>query len=95
MKFIAVCSFGVGSSMLLRLSLEKAIAALGLSAEAENIDLSCARGIPCDAVFTSPQIAEEIGTSWGVPVYGVQRYMNIQEVTEAVQKFLSEHPEVK
>ena len=95
MKFIAVCSFGVGSSMLLRLSLEKAIAALGINAEAENIDLSCARGYPFDAVFTSPQIAEEIGTSWGVPVYGVQRYMNIQEVTEAVQTFLAEHPEVK
>ena len=95
MKFIAVCSFGVGSSMLLRMSLEKVIQKLGIPAEAENIDLSCARGVPCDAVFTSPQIAEEIGSSWGVPVYGVQRYMNVNEVTEAVQKFLSEHPEVQ
>lgn len=92
MKFIAVCSFGVGSSMILRLSLEKAIRNLGLDAEAENIDLSSARGVPCDAVFTSPEIAEEIGASWGKPVYGVRRYMDLAEVTAAVQRYLEEHP---
>ena len=91
MKFIAVCSFGVGSSMILRLSLEKAIARLGLQAEAENIDLSSAQGFPCDAVFTSPQIAEEIGGSWRVPVYGVKRYMDVEEVTAAVQLYIDQH----
>ena len=91
MKFIAVCSFGVGSSMILRMSIEKAIQRLGIEAEAENIDISSAKSVPCDAVFTSIQIAEEIGDSWGVPIYGVQRYMNVDEVTEAVQKYLDEH----
>lgn len=91
MKFIAVCSFGVGSSMILRLSLEKAIARLGISAEAENIDLSSAKGFPCDAVFTSPQIAEEVGDSWRVPVYGVKKYMDVNEVTAALQRYLDEH----
>ena len=91
MKFIAVCSFGVGSSMILRLSLEKAIKQLGLDAEAENIDLSSAKGVRCDAVFTSPQICEELADSWKVPVYGIRRYMDVGEVTEAVKKFLSEY----
>ena len=90
MKFIAVCSFGVGSSMLLKMSLDKAIRTLGIDAEAENIDLSSARGVACDAVFTSPQIAEEIGDSWGKPIYGVKRYMDVAEVTAAVEKYLSE-----
>ena len=63
MKFIAVCSFGVGSSMILRMSIEKAVRRLGIEAEAENIDISSAKGLPCDAVFTSIQIAEEIGVS--------------------------------
>ena len=91
MKFIAVCSFGVGSSMILRMSIEKAVRRLGIVAEAENIDISSAKGIPCDAVFTSIQIAEEIGDSWKVPVYGVKRYMDVDEVTQAVQKYLDEH----
>jgi len=92
MKFIAVCSFGVGSSLILRLSLEKVIRKLGLDAEAENIDISSAKGVPCDAVFTSREIAEEIGDSWKVPVYGVKRYMDLEEVTAAVERYLAEHP---
>ncbi len=91
MKFIAVCSFGVGSSMILRLSLEKAIRKLGINAEAENIDLSGARGVSCDAAFTSPQICEELKGAWRMPVYGIRRYMDVAEVTAAVQQFLQEH----
>ena len=90
MKFIAVCSFGVGSSMLLKMSLDKAIKNLGIEAEAENIDLSSARGVACDAIFTSPQIREEIGDSWGKPVYGVKRYMDVAEVTAAVEQYLKD-----
>ena len=51
MKFIAVCSFGVGSSMILRMSIEKAVRRLGIEAEAENIDISSAKGLPCDAIL--------------------------------------------
>ncbi|MEN6593531.1 MAG: PTS sugar transporter subunit IIB [Clostridiaceae bacterium] len=91
MTFLAVCSFGVGSSLILKLSLDKAIARLGVSGEAFNIDISSARGTPCDAVFTSPEIAEELKTSLKVPVYGVRRYMDVNEVTAAVQKYLEEH----
>jgi PTS system ascorbate-specific IIB component len=51
MRFLAVCSFGVGSSLILKLTLDKAMAKLGVEGEALNIDLSSARGTPCDAVF--------------------------------------------
>ena len=93
MTFLAVCSFGVGSSLILKLSLDKALAKLGVAGEAFNIDLSSARGTPCDAVFTSPEIAEELRASLKVPVYGVRRYMDVTEVTSAVQKYLDEHPQ--
>jgi len=93
MTFLAVCSFGVGSSLILKLSLDKAMAKLGISGEAYNIDLSSARGTPCAAVFTSPEIAEELRASLKVPVYGVRRYMDVNEVTAAVQQYLDEHPQ--
>lgn len=93
MTFLAVCSFGVGSSLILKLSLDKAMAKLGVSGEACNIDLSSARGTPCDAVFTSPEIAEELKTSLKVPVYGVRRYMDVNEVAACVQRYLEEHPQ--
>ncbi len=91
MRFLAVCSFGVGSSLILKLTLDKAMAKLGAEGEALNIDLSSARGTPCDAVFTSPQIAEELGAAMRVPVYGIKRYMDVAEVTAAVQRYLDEY----
>lgn len=89
MKFIAVCSFGVGSSLILKLSLDKAITKLGIDAEAENIDISGARGVPCDAIFTSPEVAEELSQSSSVPVFPVRRFMDVNEVTAAVEQYLS------
>jgi ascorbate PTS system EIIB component len=91
MKFLAVCSFGVGSSLILKLSLDKAMAKLGVAGEAANIDISSARGTACDAVFTSAQIAEELRPAMRVPVYGIKRYMDVAEVTAAVQQYLDEH----
>jgi ascorbate PTS system EIIB component len=91
MKFLAVCSFGVGSSLILKLSLDKAMVKLGISGEASNIDISSARGTDCDAVFTSIQIAEELRSTMRVPVYGIKRYMDVAEVTAALQQYLDEY----
>lgn len=35
MKILAVCGFGMGSSMVLRFTIEKAAAALGVAAEVQ------------------------------------------------------------
>ena len=37
MTFLAVCSFGVGSSLILKLSLDKALAKLGVSGESKAL----------------------------------------------------------
>lgn len=42
MKILAVCGFGVGSSMVLKFTIEKALAELGIEAEVENTDLTSA-----------------------------------------------------
>lgn len=44
MKFLAVCGFGVGSSMILKMTLEKVCRERNLDCEVENTDISSARG---------------------------------------------------
>ena len=50
MKFVAVCGFGVGSSLILAMSLQKVADKLGIDAEVENTDLTSAHSIDCDAI---------------------------------------------
>lgn len=86
MKILAVCGFGVGSSMVLKMTIEKACRKLGIEVEVENADLTSARGVRCDAIFTSFELAETIKSSVQVPVYSIKRYMNIEEVTKSLLK---------
>jgi len=51
MRFLAVCGFGVGSSMILKMTIENVCREKGLDCEVENTDISSARGARVDAVF--------------------------------------------
>ncbi len=90
MKALAVCGFGVGSSMILKMSLERVFRELGVDAEVDNTDINDARGANSDVIFTSYELAEELRGTTGVPVYSIKKYMDLQEVKEVVQKYLSE-----
>ena len=86
MKILAVCGFGVGSSMVLKMTIDKAVRKLGYDIEVENTDLTSARSTRCDAIFTSFDLAEGIRKNVQVPVFPIKRYMNIDEVTESLLK---------
>lgn len=90
MKILAVCGFGVGSSMILGMSIKKACKALNIEAEVENTDLTDARATKCDVIFTSTELAEELRNGVSVPVYDIKKYMNVEEVTEALKQYLKD-----
>ncbi|SFO93550.1 PTS sugar transporter subunit IIB [Salibacterium halotolerans] len=88
MKFLAVCGFGVGSSMVLKLSIEKACKDRNIGCEVENTDLSSAKGANVDAVFTSHELAEELENSMKCPVFPIKRYMDKEEVGQSLDQLL-------
>ena len=88
MKILAVCGFGVGSSMVLRMTIEKVCKELGVDAEVENTDLSSAQGAQCDFVFTSSELAQELRPRMKCPVIPIDRYMDKAEVKAKFQKYL-------
>jgi Phosphotransferase system, galactitol-specific IIB component len=91
MKFLAVCGFGVGSSMILGMSLQKATSNLGVEASVENTDLSSARGMDCDAIFTSEELKNELSANTSVPVFAVKKYMDLEEVTNVLKDYLENY----
>ena len=90
MKVLAVCGFGCGSSMILKMSIDSAASQLGVSFETEIADVSTAKGIPCDAIFTSAELADTLGSGSKVPVYAVKKYLDVNEVKTVVEKFLKD-----
>ncbi|MBZ2174000.1 PTS sugar transporter subunit IIB [Schnuerera sp. xch1] len=89
MKFLAICGFGVGSSMILKMTLLKVTKSLDLDVEVETADLSSAKGMKCDAVFTSKELAKDLKDSFTCPIYEIDKYMNKEEVKTAVEDFLN------
>ena len=90
MKILAVCGFGVGSSMVLKMSIDKVVKELGLKATVENTDLSTAKATPADVYFTSNELLGELNSSVKAPVYPIKKYMDVAEVRVQMEKFLNE-----
>lgn len=88
MKILAVCGFGVGSSMVLKMTLEKVAEDRGVDADVEIADLTTASSSDADAIFTSNELAEDLKSSTNVPVYPIKKYMDKQEVGESFDKYL-------
>lgn len=90
MKILAVCGFGVGSSMVLKMSIDKVVKELGLKATVENTDLSTAKATPADIYFTSNELLTELKSSVKSPVYPIKKYMDVAEVRAQMEKYLNE-----
>ena len=88
MKLLAVCGFGVGSSMVLRMTLEKVAKELGVDAEIDNTDISSAKSMNPDAIFTSFELADEIKKLTRAKVYPIKKYMDKEEVKVSMLKLL-------
>ena len=92
MKIVAVCGFGVGSSLLLKISIDKVLKSLGYEEEAENTDITTAKSISCDAIFTSVDIADDLREERkDVKIYSVNKYMDVNEVKTVVEHFLNDY----
>lgn len=91
MKVICVCGFGCGSSMVLKMSLDKVCKQMGIDCETETADINSASGIKCDAIFTSAELAGQIKSACNAPIYTLKRYMNLDEVKSTFEEFYKEY----
>ncbi|MEG0255555.1 MAG: PTS sugar transporter subunit IIB [Vagococcus sp.] len=90
MKILAVCGFGVGSSMVLKMTIDKVAKEMGIDAVVENTDISTAKATVADVYFTSQELAGELTASVTNPVYPIKKYMDKEEIKAQMEKFLVE-----
>lgn len=59
LKVMTVCGVGMGSSLILRTTAEKALKQLGVEADLEHVDVSSARSIDADVIIGQALHTEE------------------------------------
>jgi len=76
--------------MILKMSIDKALSQLGVSCDTEIADVSTSRGMPCDAIFTSTELADTLKSGSKIPVYTIKKYLDIAEVKAVTEQFLKD-----
>lgn len=89
MKILAVCGFGVGSSLILRMTITKCLNELGLEADVQNTDITDAKSYKADAIFTSPAFVGDLENVVKTPLYPILKYSDKTEVTEQLKKLFN------
>lgn len=82
MKILAVCGFGVGTSLILRMNIEKVMKNLGVDADVENVDVTSVTGSHADLVCTSAELAGDVDGKVDAPVVVIHNFMSLDEITE-------------
>ena len=100
-KIQTVCGYGCGSSLMLRMNVEKIAKANGYEVEAfcgdvgtccgndcDVIDVGTCCGNDCDVIFISKELGERIEGRAKVPVVEFDNFMNKAEVEEKTLAYL-------
>ncbi|MCU1481060.1 MAG: ascorbate transporter subunit [Subtercola sp.] len=83
MKIVAICGAGVGTSAILKVNAERALARLDIDADVTAADLASVQVVAADAqvILTSPEFVEAIGRT-NADVIVVQNYFDVDELQQ-------------
>lgn len=78
---LAVCGVGMGSSLMLRMSVEEVLKKMGVAAKVEATDVSSARGMRADVIVGQGMHTEEFEGRAPV-VVGISNFMDKDRLEE-------------
>lgn len=88
-KIQAVCGFGCGSSLFLRIKIDNALKANGLTARTFCGDVATATSQDCDVIFVSEELAERLRERAHCPIVVIKNFRDDKEVTEKVLEYFA------
>lgn len=89
LKVLTVCGVGMGSSLILKMTAEKALAELGIEARVEHADLSSARGMGADVILAQGLHIGELASLAPV-VIEVRNFLDVSALKEQLARRLKE-----
>jgi len=85
MKIITVCGLGVGSSLILKMTVESAMKQLGRDCEVEHWDMGTVKGKPFDLIITTEGFKDNFSEIQNVVF--VKNIVDVKEVKEKLEKY--------
>ena len=86
MRIVCVCGFGMGSSLILKISVEKAMSELGISCDIEHWAAGTMQGMNYDIVVASEDLKDELEGRNNVVF--VKNVVKVDGVKEALKNYL-------
>lgn len=87
LKIITVCGMGVGSSLILKMTVEKAMTNLGKKCSVEHWDMGTVKGKECDIIVTTVGFKKQFQDQENV-VY-ITNIVDTNEVQTKLEEFLN------
>ncbi|WP_202906827.1 PTS sugar transporter subunit IIB [Abyssisolibacter fermentans] len=79
-KVLAVCGFGVGTSLLLKMNIEAVLKKNNIQGAVENVDVTTAASINTDIIFTSKELYNQLKNNVKVPLVQIDNFMDKNEI---------------
>jgi len=81
MKILSVCGNGLGSSLILKMAVEKVLKSENIKANVVVSDLGNAKGLDADYIVASPEIADRL-KEHKATVIAIKNMMDKNEIKE-------------
>ena len=89
LRIMAVCGFGLGSSLVLRITVDEVLKAHRIKAETFSCDADTALGQTFDLVVASGEM-EDLLKSVEAPVITIENFLSSEEVEEKLLPVIEE-----
>lgn len=82
LKIIAVCGFGIGSSLILKMTIDDMLKAEGIAADSSPQDVTSVAGMQADLLFTSNELYPQVQGKVNCPIVVIENFLDVKEVRE-------------
>lgn len=89
MQILCVCGFGMGSSLILKMTVEKAMKELGIACEVQHEAAGMIGGASADIIVASPDFEDEL--SGHANTVFVRNIVSVPEVKTALAEYIETH----
>ena len=86
MNIVCVCGLGMGSSLILKMSVEKAMKELGVECDVEHWAAGTMDGMKCDLIVAAEDFREEMSNRPNVVF--VVNVVKVEEVKAVLKEYL-------
>ncbi len=90
LKVLTVCINGMGSSLLLKMSVQEALKQLGIEAEVKHCNASEYKGQKADMIITTPSLAKTIGQPEDTIMVKTKNFLNVDELKQKISEALEQ-----